>query len=173
MTFLIAYLRLVLFFGGVLVGIQLPMFVDQYGKSLESHYLESQRSVGQFRDEAIRHFGGDMDALIAHYRRSGDPVFQDGGESLQALYDRNRELERHLFSFRENAWSAYTQAFFTPVQDVQAEVRKNFSYAIKLDAGAISFGLACGFVLSLIGELLLRALAALILPPRRSARPAA
>lgn len=171
MTLLIAYLRLVLFFGGVLVGIQLPMFVDQYGKSLESHYLESQRSVGQFRDEAIRHFGGDMNALIAHYRRSGDPVFRDGGDSLQALYDRNVELEKQLFNFRENLWSAYAQAFFTPVQDVQDEVRKNFSYAIKLDAGAIGFGLASGFLLSIMGELLLRTLAALVLPPRRRTSP--
>lgn len=172
MNTIVSYLRLILFFGGVLVGIQVPVFVEQYGKSLTAHYAESQRSLEAFRDEAVRHFDGDMDRLIGHYRRSGDPVFQEGGDSLDALYRRHVLLRDRLADFRANPLRAYTQAFLTPVPDIQAEVRAGFAYAVKLDPGAMVFGLASGFVLSIVGEGLLRLMTALFLPPRSRRRPA-
>lgn len=172
MNIIVSYLRLVLFFGGVLVGIQVPMFVDQYGKSLTSHYAESERSLDAFRDEAIKHFDGDMDRLIGHYRRSGDEVFQEGGDSIDVIYRRNLLLRDQLADFRANPVQAYKQAFFTPVPDIQDEVRSSFSYAIKLDPSAIIFGLASGFVLSVLGELLLRLIGALVLPPASRSRSA-
>lgn len=172
MNTVMSYLRLILFFGGVLVGIQVPTFVDQYGKGLASHYAESERSLDAFRDEAVRHFDGDMDRLIGHYRRSGDQVFEEGGDSIEVIYRRNRLLADQLADFRANPLRAYSQAFFTPVPDVQAEVRNDFSYAIRLDPGAIAFGMVSGFVLSVVGELLLRLLAALVLPPPSRTRPA-
>jgi hypothetical protein len=45
---LMDYLRLVLFVCGVLVGIQVPGFVDQYGQRLEAHQLEAKLSLAEF-----------------------------------------------------------------------------------------------------------------------------
>ena len=45
------YLRLLLFTGGVLIGVQVPGFIDQYGKSLEAHLLESSQSLKEFQRE--------------------------------------------------------------------------------------------------------------------------
>lgn len=165
MSVFTSYLRIILLIFGVLAGIQLPGFVDQYGKSLNAHLIESERSLDEFRDEAEKFFDGDIEQLIAHYEASDDVVFQEGGQSISAIYQRHQLLLRALNEFNENAWSAYIQAFVSPVADIQQEVRSDFSYTVKLSPGAILFGLVCGLVLAIIGELFIRLLAR---PFRRS-----
>jgi len=144
---------------GVLAGIQLPGFVDQYGKSLQAHMIESERSLSEFRDEAEMFFGGSIEKLIAHYEASDDAVFQEGGLSIKAIYQRNVELQQAYRNFNQNTWKAYQQAFFTPVDDIQSEVRDSFSYTVKLSPSAILFGLVSGFLLAVFGELIVRLLA--------------
>ena len=156
MKVILSYLRLILFIGGVLAGIQLPSFVDQYGKRLEAHYLESMNGLRQFQVDARKYFDGDMQKLIAHYREHGDPVFQDGGNSIQSIYDRHLLLETAVAAFNKDLWHAYYQAFVAPVADIQGEVLASFSYSVKLDPGAILFGLSFGFVIALFGEVIVR-----------------
>lgn len=159
MAIFTSYLRIILLISGVLAGIQLPGFVDQYGKSLQAHLIESERSLNEFRDEAEKFFDGSIEDLIAHYQASDDRVFQEGGQSISAIYQRNQLLEQAYRSFSQNAWSAYQQAFFTPVEDIQREVRGSFSYTVKLNPGAILFGLVSGLLLAVFGELIVRLLA--------------
>lgn len=156
MAAVFSYLRLILFFSGVLVGVQLPVYVEQYGQSLRSHYVEAGRSLGEFRDDADRYFGGDLQALIDYYRNDGDAVFFDGGQSIEAIQQRHATLENALNRFRRDAWSAYTQAFLDPVTDVRQEVRENYSYSVRLDVAAITLGIVSGLLLSLLGETVLR-----------------
>jgi len=159
---ILSYLRIFLFMGGTLVGIQVPFFVDQYGKSLESHYLESQKSIGEFQDDADKYFNGSIEALVTHYRNSGDAVFNDGGSSIQAIYSRYLLLKQSLSNFKSNAWNAYSQALFSPVSDVREEVKNNYSYAVKLDPEAVLLGLTTGLLLTVIIELTLRVVGALL-----------
>lgn len=159
MAILTSYLRIILLITGVLAGIQLPGFVDQYGKSLQAHLIESERSLNEFRDEAERFFDGSIEELIAHYQASDDKVFQEGGQSISAIYQRNQRLNQAYRDFSKNALSAYQQAFFTPVSDIQREVRASFSYTVKLNPGAILFGLVSGLLLAIFGEIIVRLLA--------------
>ena len=156
MSIAISYLRLILFIGGVLLGIQFPGFVDQYGKRLEAHYLESMNSLRQFRVDAQKYFDGDMQKLIDHYRENGDPVFQDGGDSIQSIYHRHLLLETAVRTFNRDLWNAYYQALIKPVADIQNEALASYSYSVKLDLGAIVFGLICGLVMALFGEVVVR-----------------
>lgn len=160
-----SYLRMILLILGVLAGIQLPGFVDQYGKSLNAHLIESEKSLDAFRDEAEKFFDGDIEELIAHYEASDDIVFREGGQSISVIYTRHQLLLSALNEFNESAWNAYTQAFISPVPDIQQEVRSDFSYTVKLNPGAILFGLVSGLVLAIVGELFIRLLAR---PFRRS-----
>lgn len=156
MNVIISYFRLMLFLAGVLIGIQVPGFVNQYGKSLESHYLESQKSLGEFRKDAEKYFDGDMEKLIAHYKKDGDPVFTAGGESIDSIYQRNIKLKTALEDFRQGSLSAYTHVFLSPVADIRQEVRRNYSYIVKLNPAAVTVGLIGGLVITLLAELLLR-----------------
>lgn len=162
MATILSYIRMFLFIGGTLVGIQVPFFVDQYGKSLESHFLESQRSLNEFQDDADKYFGGRIDELIGHYKHSEDAVFKDGGASIEAIYNRYLLLKESLAKFRSSAHSAYAQALFSPIEDVSEDVRKNYSYAVKLDPAAVVFGLCSGLLLTVVIESLLRALGLLV-----------
>lgn len=158
MNLFFSYIRLFVFLGCTLAGIQVPAFVDQYGKSLESHLIESKVALTEFQGDADKHFGGSFDKLIAYYRENEDEVFKAGGRSVESIYNRNLMLRTHFEKFQSNSWAAYTQTLFFPVPDVGQEVRKNYSYAIQLNPRAVAFGLLSGLILTLVVELLLRLL---------------
>lgn len=158
MNLFFSYFRMFVFLGCTLIGMQVPAFVDQYGKSLESRLMESRIALNEFQDDANKHFNGSLEKLIAHYIGNEDQIFSDGGRSIQSIYDRNILLRNNLEQFRSNPWSAYSQALFTPVPDVGSEVRKNYSYVIQLKPGAIGFGLTLGLIFTFGLELFLRML---------------
>ncbi|MGM0526042.1 MAG: DUF2937 family protein [Pseudomonadota bacterium] len=156
MRAIVSYCRLILFVLGVLAGVQVPHFVDQYGKSLQSHYLESEKSISEFRQEAEKYFDGDLEQLIAYYKQSDDRVFAEGGDSIDAIYQRYLLLQKALTEFGSSPFNAYQQTFLAPVSDIRQEVRNNFSYAIQLTPTAIGMGLVIGFILAVIGEIVMR-----------------
>lgn len=147
------YLRLLLFTSGVLIGVQMPGFIDQYGKSLEAHLLESSISLNEFQEDAERYFNGSLDKLIAHYQNNKDPVIKDGGDSIAAIYNRNQTLTQAWKSFTASTYSAYTHVILKPLLDIKYEVWSNYTYNIILNPSAIISGLTCGFILSLLIEL--------------------
>ncbi|MDY0376505.1 MAG: DUF2937 family protein [Desulfobacterium sp.] len=158
MELFFSYIRVFVFLGCTLVGIQVPAFVDQYGKSLESRLIESQIALNEFQDDADKYFDGSVEELIAHYKKNDDQVFNEGGRSIQSIYDRNIMLVSSFAQFESSSWSAYTQALISPVPDVRREVWKNYSYAIQLNPSAVAFGLITGLIFTLVIELLLRLL---------------
>ncbi len=151
-----SYIRMFIFFGAALAGIQIPAFVDQYGKSLQAHLAESRIALTAFQDDADKYFGGSLEKLIAHYVGNTDQVFNEGGRSIQSIYDRNQLLAANLAQFQRSSWSAYTQAMLAPVADVREEVWNNYSYVIQLKPWAIAFGLVMGVIFASVAELVLR-----------------
>jgi len=147
------YLRLLVFAGSVLVGLQVPGFIDQYGNSLEAHLAESSLGLDEFQQDAERYFDGSLDQLIAHYKNSPDPVIRDGGLSLSAIYSRNLILTRAWMAFNTSTYSAYTHVIFAPLNTIKNKVWSNYTYSILLDQSAIISGLSCGLALSLLLDL--------------------
>ncbi len=147
------YLRLIFFMTGVLIGIQVPSFIDQYGKNLESRLSESAVSLEKFQYDANRHFGGDIARLIEHYQSNPDPIFNDGGDSISSIYRRNLMLRKAYEEFNRNGYSAYIHVFLSPMIEIKNQVWENYTYNIMLDTTAIIFGLSMGIVLSAIAEL--------------------
>jgi len=60
---LTGYLRLIVFAIGLLVGVQVPGFVDQYVKRVSAHQIEAAKNFSGFQDTANRNFGGDVEAF--------------------------------------------------------------------------------------------------------------
>jgi hypothetical protein len=172
MNILFSYIRLFVFLGCTLVGIQVPAFVEQYGKSLESHLIESQHALGEFQNDANKYFDGSLEKLIAHYKENGDRVFSAGGNSIQSIYDRNLMLKKNFQEFQSSSWAAYIQALLSPVRGVKEEVLKNYSYSIQLAPKAITFGLVSGLIIAVAIELLLRSLLQIPKLFGRALRPA-
>jgi hypothetical protein len=156
------YLRLILFVTGVLMGIQVPGFVDQYGKSLQSRLVESQHSLREFQQDADKFFGGDIQQLVAHYQQQKDPVFNAGAKSIQAIYSRMSLLSTALNQFNQSFYNAYSQVFISPIDDIRSHVWQHYTYNIMLNGSAITVGLLMGLLFAMCIETLLHLLILLL-----------
>ncbi|MBJ9977147.1 DUF2937 family protein [Pseudomonas sp. S75] len=163
------YLRLLLFTVGLLVGVQVPGLVKDYGQRVEAHLLESREALSGFQETAERFFNGDLQALLRHYRGSDDPVFVSDANSIESLMVRNQLLENEWQSL-QGSWAARTWHVLVQADPaLRQETLNGYSYQILLVPEAIGWGLGCGFLLALLVESLLLGLGWLALGGRRSA----
>ncbi|MFQ6372307.1 DUF2937 family protein [Shewanella sp. YIC-542] len=171
LTMLRDYLRLLLFFAGTLAGLQIPGFVDQYGKSLQAHLAEANRQLAGFQADAERYFGGNLEQLIAHYAASNDPIFNAGGDNLSSMAQRRYLLQDALQRFQRNAYSPYSELLLHPLADIRREVWQHYSHNVLLKPDAMAFGLLSGLLLAMATEALLGLLWCMLRWPWRRPQP--
>lgn len=160
MKSLMDYVRLILFVCGVLLGVQVPAFVDQYGQQLQAHTTEAKLSLSVFQRDADRFFDGDIHQLINHYRHNPDTVINAGGDNIETLYQRYQLLQGALQRFNQTPYSGFQQVMLEPLADIRSQVWQQFSHTIMLDGRAITIGLSLGLLFALLCEVLLRLLVA-------------
>lgn len=156
------YGRLIAFSIGLLVGIQLPGFVDQYAKRVEAHYLEAQRSFSGFRATADRYFNGSIPALLAHHQKSGDRVFIDEARNIEALQTRLDALAAESAALRTSLLKRIIHMVFAGDREILQETFDAFSYTVPLSPPAIACGVLIGCSIALGLEALLLGVARLI-----------
>jgi hypothetical protein len=147
-----AYLRLALFAVGLLAGIQVPGFVDQYAKRVSAHYIEVTKNFAGFQRTADQYFTGSIDALIAHHEASQDTVFKDEAKSIRAMYGRLQGLAVELEALRRSMLSRISHVAFHPDKDILNETVAAYSYTVPLNQDAILCGVAAGLLLALAIE---------------------
>ena len=164
---LLSYLRLVLFAIGLLVGVQVPGFINDYAKRVEAHLIEAQTGLRGFETTAQQFFKGDLQALVAHYRASDDPVFQSDANSLGAMLDRQLALDKQ-FQAMQGPW--YIRALQVAVAadpDIRQETWNGYSYQILLTPEAMIWGMSGALLLSFGIECLFRLIDWVVLGGRR------
>ncbi|HBX53806.1 DUF2937 family protein [Pseudomonas sp. UBA2684] len=152
-----SYLRLALFALGLLVGVQVPGFIDDYSKRVEAHRMESEQGLKGFRETAKRFFKGDLDALVTHYQASNDPVMRSDAQSVAFLVDRAGYLDLE-WQAMQGPW--YAQVWhLTSAADPELlqETYNAYRYQVLLAPQAIAWGIVCALLLAWIVELLLLA----------------
>ncbi|ADN77382.1 conserved hypothetical protein [Ferrimonas balearica DSM 9799] len=160
------YARLTVFFCCVLIGVQIPGVLKFYQQRVEAHLSEAQQALGGFEQTAQRHFDGDIQALVAHYRRSPDPVFQQDADSVAAIVERV-DLLRQEWDAMQGGQIAQLWHFlgFADTR-LREETLDSYRYQVLLTPTAIGWGLAVALILSVLAELLVK----LVMPKRRSRR---
>jgi hypothetical protein len=167
------YLRLIVFSAGLLIGIQVPSFVDQYAKRVSAHQSEVARNFAGFQDTANRYFGGSIEALIAHHIASKDQVFQDEARSIQELSARLTALTGELAAMRGPLIRQIIHVVFRPNREILGETWAEYTYTVPLNAPAIVSGIAIGTLLSILIEATFFGVMRLLRPRRaRSTAPA-
>lgn len=168
-----SYLRLTLFALGLLVGVQVPGFIQDYAQHVEARRLEAQQGLQGFQETARRFFHGDLDALVEHYRTSNDPVFQNDAQSVSALVERARLLEREWQAMQRPWYGRAWHVAITAEPRLRNEVWDGYRFQVLLAPEAIAWGIGCALVLAWMIEALGMALASLLWPSRgyRSRRP--
>ena len=167
------YLRLAIFAAGLLAGVQVPGFVDQYAKRVSAHQIEAARNFQGFQETADRYFNGDVDALIAHHDASADAAFKDEGRTIRLIHDRLVMLNRELEALRGPLLARIFHVALRANREILLETENEYTYTVPLSPAAILSGIVVGGLLALTLEGLLHGLLHLLRPRRRhTARPA-
>jgi Protein of unknown function (DUF2937) len=148
------YLRLIVFALGLLVGIQVPSFVDQYAKSVSAHHSEVARNFAGFQDTANGYFGGSVEALVAHHMASTDQAFRDEARSIQKMYERLTAMTAELAAMSGPLIKQIIHVVFRPNQEILDETWATYTYSVPLNAPAIGSGVAIGTLLAMLVEAL-------------------
>ncbi|MGE4404698.1 DUF2937 family protein [Pseudomonas sp.] len=164
-----SYLRLTLFALGLLVGIQVPGFIEAYAQHVEARRLEAQQGLQGFEETARRFFEGDLDALVEHYRNSEDPVIQSDAQSVRALVARATLLEREWQAMQRPWYARAWHVLVGAEHSLRAQVWNSYRFQVLLAPEAIAWGIGCALALAWVVEALGMALAR-VLWPRRSYR---
>jgi hypothetical protein len=150
-----AYLRLVVFGLGLLLGIQAPAFIDQYANRVSAHYSEAAQNFAGFQRTADLNFGGSVEALIAHHAASEDPAFRDEAQSVAAVFSRVQRFALEVDAMRRSLLSRILHVAFRPDKEILHETLAAYSYTVPLTEEAILCGLGGAVLLALPAELLL------------------
>lgn len=147
-----SYLRLVLFTLGLLVGVQVPGFIEDYAQRVDAHRLEAEQGLRGFRETAQRFFQGDLNALVAHYRASNDEVMRSDADSVAHLVSRNDLMQREWQALQGPWYQRAWHVLATANPELRQETLAAYSYQILLKPQAIAWGLGCGLLLAWVVE---------------------
>lgn len=151
----------------LLIGVQLPNFVDQYQKRLDAHLIEVTTNLKPFQDIADRFHGGSLEALIAKHEQSPDPTFHAEGDAIRSMYRRFQRFTNERDQLEvELPWQL---AFIATRADhaLVEETRRNYSFALLLDRKAVISGVVAMMVVVVLLELV-AALLGLLRPRGRA-----
>ncbi|WP_460098045.1 DUF2937 family protein [Pseudomonas sp. H3_C08] len=164
---LLSYVRLVLFAAGLLIGVQVPGFINDYAKRVEAHLIEAQTGLRGFQGTAEQFFKGDMQALVAHYRASEDPVFRRDADSLSTLLSRQIALDKQFQAMQGPWYIRFLQVVLAADPDIRKETWNGYSYQILLTPEAMIWGMSGALLLSFGIECLFRLIDWVVLGGRR------
>ncbi|MFJ2462980.1 DUF2937 family protein [Pseudomonas sp. efr-133-TYG-5] len=164
---LLSYLRLVLFAAGLLIGVQVPGFINDYAKRVEAHLIEAQTGLRGFQGTAEQFFKGDLQALVAHYRASEDPVFRSDADSLSTLLNRQLALDKQFQAMQGPWYIRFLQVVLAADPDIRKETWNGYSYQILLTPEAMIWGMSGALLLSFGIECLFRLIDWVVLGGKR------
>ncbi|WP_339493628.1 DUF2937 family protein [Pseudomonas sp. RA_105y_Pfl2_P56] len=164
---LLSYLRLVLFAAGLLIGVQVPGFINDYAKRVEAHLIEAQTGLRGFQGTAEQLFKGDLQALVAHYRASDDPVFRSDADSLSTLLNRQLALDKQFQAMQGPWYIRFLQVVLAADPDIRKETWNGYSYQILLTPQAMIWGMSGALLLSFGIECLFRLIDWVVLGGKR------
>lgn len=153
--FLYRYLIVIVACLALLVGLQVPNFVDQYEKRVDAHLREVSSNLQPFQDIADKYFAGDLNKLIKLHRNSGEKPFQEEGAAIDKMVQRKLRFEADLAALQTSLPLKAFRVLFHGDREMIDEVLGQYSYAVPLNQDALLLGAIFAFSILLLLELLL------------------
>ncbi|MBL4572079.1 MAG: DUF2937 family protein [Gammaproteobacteria bacterium] len=145
--------RLFIFAGGLLLGIQVPSFVDQYERRIDAHYLEVSANISGFQSTADLLFSGNLQALISYYTDSNDLVFESDAQSIRNIVDRYQRISSEREALSGNLFFAAMHVILDADDEFIDETFEQYGYTVPLNMFAIEWGLGIALFLTIISDL--------------------
>ena len=137
----------------LLLGLQLPNFLQQYEHRLDAHYKEAKNQLNQYQDLADLYFSGDLQALIIKHKNSEVLLFRAEAPVIEKLLNRFNYLQE-----KKNALQGplINQFYFLLVEinsPLLLETKENYNAEIVLNQNSIVVGLVSALLCTLFLEL--------------------
>jgi hypothetical protein len=153
LSLLKTYSRLFIFAGGLLLGIQVPNFIDQYERRIDAHYLEVSANISGFQSTADLLFSGDIQALITYYVDSNDLVFESDAQSIRSIVARYNRISNEREAMSGNILTAAMHVILYADDEFIGETFEQYGYTIPLNMLAVEWGLAIALLLTITIDL--------------------
>ncbi len=139
----------------LLIGLQIPNFVDQYEKRVDAHLREVTINLKPFQEIANKYFGGDIGKLIELHRNSGVKPFQEEGEAIAKMVQRKLRFEADMAALQASLPVKALNVILYGDREMIDEVLGQYTYTVPLNQDALIFGAGVAIAILLFDELLL------------------
>ena len=160
MNVIYRYLMVIVACISLLIGLQVPSFVDQYQKRVDAHLREVIVNLQPFVEIATKYFDGDMEKLLALHRNSEAQPFKEEGKAIEQMLQRKTHFEAELSALNTDLPHRALHVLLHSDAQLREEALAQYSYTVPLDIPALSFGAGVAIVVLLIVELLMALLRA-------------
>jgi len=155
------YLMIIVACISLLIGLQIPNFVDQYEKRVDAHLREVSVDLLPFQEIANKYFNGDIGKLIELHRNSEVKPFQEEGLAIEKMVARKLRFEADLTALQTSLPLKALNVLLHGDKEIIDEAMAQYSYSVPLNQDALVFGACVALAILLLLELLL-ALARLV-----------
>jgi hypothetical protein len=149
------YLMIIVACISLLVGLQVPNFVDQYQKRVDAHLREVNINLQPYQEIADKYFNGDLNKLIALHRNSEVKPFQEEGLAIAKMVARKLRFEADMAALQTSLPLKALHVLLHGDKEMRDEAMEQYSYAVPLNQDALVFGACAALAVLLLVELLL------------------
>ena len=164
---------MLIFTAALMLGVQLPNFIDQYVKRIEAHLNEAQIHYNEYLKIAQRFPGGSIEALIEKHEQSQDLTFRAEAEPLKKTVQRKNFYESEIKALQGSFWSQTWHILTSPDRDIIKDTYDSYTANLPLNTNAAICGLTFGLIASLILEFFWSAFMRLFRRPVKRSKPKA
>jgi hypothetical protein len=157
------YVSIILASALLLVGLQVPGFIDQYTQRVSAHLIEVKRNLSGFQTIADLHHGGSLERLIEKHRQSTDATFYAEGDVIADLYARYTYLNAELAQLDTSLPRRIRYILLDADRELLRETADHYTYTIDLTwdaavcgAFVLVFGIVLFDLLALLAAALMR-----------------
>ena len=139
----------------LLLGLQLPNFLQQYELRLQGHFVEAQQHLAEFQSLADKYFAGDLNALITKHKSSKDSLYREEALVIENTYSRVQFLQQKIDNLDQPIWyrlGELTQQIKDPIVN---ETWTGYQANVLLNQQAILVGVVAAVSMMLLLEILL------------------
>jgi hypothetical protein len=138
----------------ILLGIQIPGFVDQYEKRLDAHFIEATNNLRGYQEIAEKFFNGSIPDLIKKHEANEDKTLKEEALPIRNIYQKFSRFKKQKESLNTNLAG---KVFFIAVKgdrELINDTYANYSFLIPLTGEALATGFIFAAIVLLIFELL-------------------
>jgi len=155
MRFIKDYMVRIVFAIGILIGVQLPNFIDQYSQRLNAHYLEAVENLSGYQKIAEMYHDDRIENLIKKHESSEDPTFKMEAEPIKEMFSRVNRFDTEIGALDTNLFSQTVYLLFKGDRELMKETYAGYSATIPLSKNAIISGVVTGICASALLDALL------------------